>query len=152
MFTKVEKSELLLAEVYSTDNDNSTSSFAMIKMTDELKSLILSLRESLLDIKAKHSTDMIYQISAFNSSCVYISEEDDSTTTEEIADCLEVIFDENETFSYVKVSFETLENTDTVYDEVNLLHLDKSTFKFSANIKHTSTKLTTISLPYSVLD
>ena len=152
MIKKVEKSNTLLVKVYSTETESCTSSFALINLGDtNVLNTAIEMREVLKKGKEKNSNDSYYQLTAFNSSCLFIGERDDDTTTEEIKEELEEIFEE-ETYCYVEIDVESLEQIEAINSDIDLILVDEVTFLFSAYIKHTSIKLTTSSISFSFFE
>ena len=150
MIKRVEKSDVILVKVYSTESEINTSSFALIQI-GEVKQLALELNKEIVALREKFERNSLYQLSAFNYNCLYVDERDESTTPEEFQEVLEEILINDETYCYVEVDTDALEEIESLNSDVDLLLVDASTISFSAYIKHTSIKLTTASISISYI-
>ncbi len=153
MIKKVEKSNTLLVKVYSSETESCTSSYALINLAD---SNVLKTANVLHDIVKKareeNPEEYIYQLSAFNGNCLYIGERTDDITTEEVKEEIEEIMSDVESYCFIEIDMKSLEQIEPINSDVDLIIVDETTFLFSAYIKNSSIKLTTASIPFSLLD
>lgn len=143
------KTETLLVKVISTDEDCTTSRFAIISLTPKLKETVLSLKKERDGIEKRLGKFSIYQLTQFNGSCDYVDEQecfDEEKNSEKIINELEEVLGGQ---SYTKIK-PTRKKIIFVRSDVDVLHVSQFGFKFSCYIKHTNTKLDTDTIEFDV--
>lgn len=157
MLEKTKQGKTIVTQVHSTEFSSTDSSYAFIHMDEKLLKTILGLKKALdLAIKDLGSSN-VYQITAFNSACNYVNEQDNSTNSDKVVKAFEGFlnfFDDKfdkEEYARANLSDEFEEEIDLVDTSSNILVVTQHAFKFTSYIKHTGTKLTSETIPLHIV-
>ncbi len=150
MIKEVKNSDKLLVKVFSTETEVSTCSYAIVKLSPELIVDIKAMKKQLEVASESLNTPRLYQLNCFDSRCDFVDEGDDDGCDSDILEEFEEILTDKEVaeIGYSVASF----NINLIRDEATILYVSDSGFKFSTFIKHTSTRLDTTTIPFSILE
>ncbi len=139
-------SPILLVGAGSSEQENSTTQFAVVTITKELFETIKNLRMGREICNA-------YEVTAFSNECDWINEHDfayerdEESLSEEQTEMLEEFTEDNAGIWQI----EPIGDFPILRDDVAQVHVSEFGVKFTAYIKHTNDKIWTERIPFELI-